>query len=88
MFLHYTLHFEHLELILAGGVILAGSIVGLLLITLLLFAVRHMMHRGLWLFPHSPNAPLYFQFFNAILVEILNFQFSKVTESARAHSSE
>jgi hypothetical protein len=63
-----------------SGVILAGSIVGLLLITLLLFAVRHMMHRGLWLFPHSPNAPLYFQFFNAILVEILNFQFSKMAK--------
>merc|ERR1719201_1515744 len=56
--------------------ILAVSIAGLVLMTLMLFTLRHIMHRDF----HNPNAPLLFQFLNAMLVEVLNAQFSKVVK--------
>merc|ERR1719359_1326054 len=41
-----------------------------------LFLLRHMMHNNF----HNPNAPLIFQFINAIMVEFNNAQFTKTAK--------
>jgi anoctamin-8 len=56
--------------------VLAGCLLGLLAVTVLLFIARHIAHKEY----KDPNAPLYFQFFNACLVEFLNSAFSGIAK--------
>jgi hypothetical protein len=73
--LHYPWERRVPAYLMSAGV-LGLSVFGLLLMTLMLFTLRHIMHRDF----KNPNAPLLFQFINAIIVEVLNAQFSYVAK--------
>lgn len=56
--------------------IVTVCLAGLLYLTLCLFTLRHIIHRRY----DSPNAPLVFQFVNAIIVEAFNFGFGELVQ--------
>jgi hypothetical protein len=73
--LHYPWTRRIPAYLISFAVILA-SLVVLLAVTLMLFKLRHIVHRDF----KDPYAPLYFQFINALMVELLNAQFSTVAK--------